>query len=75
LGLYKHSLNLRVAQYLDAVGRDDIAKSVMVVAQELWEVVKEDEQDPERASVETVNRLGQLGVAKERRQKFELKRK
>jgi len=56
-------------------GRDEVEKSVMVVAQELWEVVKEDEQDPERASVETVNRLGQLSVAKERRQKFELKRK
>ena len=61
--------------YLDAIRRDDVTETVMVVAQELREVMKQDKQDSKWTSVEAVNRFGQLGVAEEWRQKFELKRR
>ena len=57
---------------LDAVRRNDVTESVVVVAQELREVVQQNQKDAERASVESVDRLGQLGVAQERRQELEL---
>ena len=53
--------------YLDAVRRNNITESVVVVAEELWEVVKKDEKDSEWSSVQTVNRFGKFGIAKERR--------
>ena len=35
--------------HLDAVGRDDVAEGVVVVAEELWEVVEQHQQDSQRA--------------------------
>lgn len=34
---------------LDAVGRDNVTEAVMVVTQELWEIMQQDQQHPERA--------------------------
>ena len=57
--------------HLDAVGRDDVAEAVVVVAQEFGKVVQQDEQDAQRALVQHRDGLAELGVAQERRQEFE----
>ena len=54
-----------------AVGRDHVTEAVVVVAQELGEVVQQDEQDAQGAAVQTVHRLGQLCVPQEGRQELE----
>ena len=35
--------------HLDAVGRDDITEGVVVITEEFWEVVQQDEQHAERS--------------------------
>ena len=57
--------------YLDAVGRDDVAESVVVVAEKLGKVVQEDEEDAEGAAVESVHGFGEFRVPQERRQELE----
>lgn len=57
--------------YLDAVGRDDVTEGVVVVAEELGEVVQQDEQHAQRPLVQQLRRLRQLSVAYERRQELE----
>lgn len=56
---------------LDAVGRDDVTEAVVVVTQELWEVVQEDQENSQRAleaehnhQITRANRLFQVWVAK-----------
>ena len=52
--------------HLDAVGRDDVAQRVVVLAEKLREVVQQDEQEPQRAAVEQPHRLGELGAPQKR---------
>ena len=42
---------------LDAVGRDDVAEAVVVVAQKLGKVVQEDQQHAQGAAVQPVNMI------------------
>ena len=47
---------------MDAVGRDDVAEAVVVIAEELWEVVEEDEENSEGATVQAMHWLGKLSI-------------
>ncbi|CAN8001118.1 unnamed protein product [Ixodes pacificus] len=59
--------------HLDAVGRDQVAETIVVVAQELREVVQQHQQHPQRALREEsqLNGLLEVHVAQEWRQKLE----
>ena len=48
--------------HLDAVGWDDIAEAVVVIAEELWEVVEEDEENSEGATVQAMHWLSKLSI-------------
>ena len=56
---------------LDAVGRDDVAEAVVVVAQKLGKIVEQHQQHAEGAAVEPVNGFGEFRVPQEGRQEFE----
>ncbi|CAN8024690.1 unnamed protein product [Ixodes persulcatus] len=57
--------------HLDAVGRDQVAETIVVVAQELRKIVQQHQQHPQRALREELNGLLEVHVAQEWRQKLE----
>jgi len=57
--------------YLNAIGRNDVAKAVVIITQELGEVVQQDKQHSQSALVEESHGLGQLGIPQEWCQEFE----
>jgi hypothetical protein len=49
--------------YLDAVRRNNITETVVVVAEELREVVQKDKENSKGAAVQTINRFCKFSVA------------
>ena len=43
----------------------------MIITEELWEIMEQDQEDPQGSPVQLLHGLGQLSVAQERRQELE----
>ena len=57
--------------HLDAIGRDDVTEAVMVIAEEFWEIVKQNQENPKCSSIKPVHRFGQFRVTQKWRQELE----
>ena len=44
---------------------------IMIITEELWEIMEQDQKDPQGSPVQLLHGLGQLSVAQERRQELE----
>jgi hypothetical protein len=57
--------------YLNAVGGNDVAEAVVIVTQELWEIVQQNQKHTQCSFVEKCDGLVQLCISQEWRQEFE----
>ena len=70
-GQFNKSICITKGSYLNAVGGNDVAEAVVVVTQELWEIVQQNQKHTQCSFVEKCNGLVQLCISQEWRQEFE----